>query len=63
VGNIWEKFKGHIASKNVTWNMEEVGAYVKKCSTLWTPVCEHVKKLENEYCDRDAPVTMQPILS
>jgi hypothetical protein len=43
--------------------MGEVVADVKKCSTLWRPVCEHVKKMENQYYDRVARVIMQSILS
>jgi hypothetical protein len=66
---MWRKVKGQVASRNITCDMEDVK---RLCEEIfhsvdekdWKPLCEHVKKFENGYYDRDArfDVTIEPII-
>lgn len=55
---IWSIVKGHVAKHNTTFKMNDVIALCeRKFAELseddWKPLCDRVKRLEREYCERD----------
>lgn len=55
---IWAQIKGHVAKKNVTWNINTVMELVnQKVNSMgeedWGAVCRKVKKIEEEYKKND----------
>lgn len=58
IENIWAIVKGWVASHNTTYKIADIEKLCKdKFSTMskdnWLPLCEHVKKVEKEYCESD----------
>jgi hypothetical protein len=58
ITNIWAEVQGHIATRNVTFNMEDVKHSREEMfygigREDWKQLSEHMQKLENEYYDGD----------